>query len=252
MIMAMTMMIYHIRSRPCWLRAISDLIRRADLADGFEWLTYATFVQSGAPLHDRRCEFCYTNWMREFAVALAVMAYARNSTTCTNLRTPNPGGHGDAVGHGRARLEILGSASRPMRSRASVSRQASARNIDRHGRGAARRRGADARFQPHDRARLLSIVPAGSALLLARRRGRCGGPGRRSRLQPAHHHGHDQRRRAQPDGDSAASCSRSAGSRRRANCAGESALSASEPAAIAATRQAETGAIVSQVSRASA
>ena len=76
MTMATTMMIYQSALATLPAIPISDLIERLDHAVGFDWMAYASFVGGIHPL-SAAMEFCYTNWMREFVVALAVMAYLR-------------------------------------------------------------------------------------------------------------------------------------------------------------------------------
>jgi membrane-associated phospholipid phosphatase len=75
-IMAVAMMIFQYSLATFPARPISPLIQRLDHAAGFDWLSYATFVGSMPPL-SATLQFCYSNWMREFVVALAAMAYLR-------------------------------------------------------------------------------------------------------------------------------------------------------------------------------
>jgi hypothetical protein len=76
MAMAVIMMIYQYALATFDARPISGFIERADHAIGFHWVPYAAFVARIAPL-SAAMQFCYSNWMREFVVALAAMTYLR-------------------------------------------------------------------------------------------------------------------------------------------------------------------------------
>jgi hypothetical protein len=76
MAMAVMMMIYQYALATFDAVPISGLIEKADHAIGFRWQPYAAFVAQLSPL-SAAMQFCYTNWMREFVVALAIMTYLR-------------------------------------------------------------------------------------------------------------------------------------------------------------------------------
>lgn len=76
MIMALTMMIYQYAAATRSAIPISSIIERWDHWVHFDWFSFASYVNA-KPYFSEILEFCYTNWMREFIVALLLMAYFR-------------------------------------------------------------------------------------------------------------------------------------------------------------------------------
>ena len=73
---AVLMMIYQYALATFSATPISAAIERADHAVGFRWFDYASTV-ARYPWLSAAMQFCYTSWMREFVIALAVMTYLR-------------------------------------------------------------------------------------------------------------------------------------------------------------------------------
>jgi PAP2 superfamily len=74
--MAVSMMIYQYALATFPAKPISQLIAHADHAVGFHWFAFASTV-GGIHWLWATLEFCYSNWMREFVVALIAMAYLK-------------------------------------------------------------------------------------------------------------------------------------------------------------------------------